>query len=63
MMSNIQFSASDIPLAVVAGPLPVPAASGEAGMLRDLGSNLLRLYFLFEKCGLWTLSCDFVPHT
>ena len=25
-------SASDIPLAMVAGPLPVPATSGEAGM-------------------------------
>ena len=28
----------------------------------DLGSNLLRLSFLFKSCGLWTLSCDFVPH-
>ena len=29
---------------------------------RDLGSNPLRLFFLFTSCGLWTLSCDFVPH-
>ena len=29
---------------------------------RDLGSSLLRLTFLFKSCGLWTLSCDFVPH-
>ena len=28
----------------------------------DLGSNLLRLSFLFKSCGLWTLSCDFVTH-
>ena len=34
-----------------------------AGKQRDFGSNLLRLSFLFKKsCGLWTLSCDFVPH-
>ena len=33
-----------------------------SGKQRDLGSNLLRLYFLFKSCGLWTLSCDFVPH-
>ena len=25
-------------------------------------SNLLRLSFLFKSCGLWTLSCAFVPH-
>ena len=31
--------------------------SGKAGKQRDLGSNLLRLSFLFNKCGLWTLSC------
>ena len=24
--------------------------------------TLLRLSFLFRSCGLWTLSCDFVPH-
>ena len=29
---------------------------------RDLGSNLLRLFFHFKSCGLWTLSCDSVPH-
>ena len=28
----------------------------------DLGSIPLRLSFLFKSCGLWTLSCDFVPH-
>ena len=33
-----------------------------AGKQKDLGSNLLRLSFLFKGCGLWTLSCDFVPH-
>ena len=32
----------------------------QAGKQRDLGSNLLRL--AFRSCGLWTLSCDFVPH-
>ena len=29
---------------------------------KDLGSNPLRLFFLFTSCGLWTLSYDFVPH-
>ena len=33
-----------------------------AGKQRDLGSNPLRICFLFKSCGLWTLSCDFVPH-
>ena len=33
-----------------------------AGKRRDLGSNPLRLSFLFKSCGLWTLSCDFAPH-
>ena len=33
-----------------------------SGKQRDLGSNPLRLSFLFESCGPWTLSCDFVPH-
>ena len=33
------------------------------GKRRDLGSNPLRLSFLFRSCGLWTLSCDFVPHS
>ena len=33
-----------------------------AGKQRDLGSNPLRLSFHFKSCGLWTLSCDFVPH-
>ena len=32
-----------------------------AGKHWDLGSNPLRLSFLFKNCGLWTLSCDFVP--
>ena len=32
-----------------------------AGNHGDLGSNPLRLSFLFKNCGLWTLSCDFVP--
>ena len=36
--------------------------SGKAGKQRDLGSNPLRLSFLCKNCGLWTLSCDFVPH-
>ena len=31
-----------------------------SGKQRDLGSNPLRLSFLFKSCGLWTLSCDFV---
>ena len=35
---------------------------GLAGKQRDLGSNLLRLSLLFKICGLWTLSCDSVPH-
>ena len=34
----------------------------QAGKQKDLGSNLLWLSFLFKSCGLWTLSCDFVPH-
>ena len=33
-----------------------------AGKQKDLGSNPLRLFFLFKKCCLWTLSCDFVSH-
>ena len=36
--------------------------SGKAGKRRDLGSIPLRLSFLFKSCGLWTRSCDFVPH-
>ena len=38
------------------------AVRRSAGKQRDLGSNPLRLSFLFKSCGLWTLSCDFVPH-
>ena len=38
------------------------AVRHKAGKQRDLGSNLLRLSFLFKGCGLWPLSCDFVPH-
>ena len=30
--------------------------SAKAGKQRDLGSNPLRLSFLFKNCGLWTLS-------
>ena len=33
-----------------------------AGEQRDLGSNPLRLSFLFKSCGLRTPSCDFVSH-
>ena len=33
-----------------------------AGKQRHFGSILLRLSFFFKSCGLWTLSCDFVPH-
>ena len=37
--------------------------SGKAGKQKGLGSIPLRLSRLFKKvCGLWTLSCDFVPH-
>ena len=36
--------------------------SGKALHVWGLGSNPLRLAFLFKSCGLWTLSCDFVPH-
>ena len=35
---------------------------GLAVRQRDLGLNLLRLSFHFKGCGLWILSCDFVPH-
>ena len=38
------------------------AVRHEAGKQRDLGLNPLQLSFLFKSCGLWTLSCDFVPH-
>ena len=38
------------------------AVRRQASKQRDLGLNPLRLSFLFESCGLWTLSCDFVPH-
>ena len=33
-----------------------------ASKRKDLGSILFRLSFLFKSCGLWTRSCDFVPH-
>ena len=39
-----------------------PAAKHYAGKQRDLGSIPLRFSFLLQSCGLWTLSCDFVPH-
>ena len=39
-----------------------PCGKAQAGKQRDLGSNPLRLSFLFKSCGLWTLSCDFAPH-
>ena len=29
---------------------------------KDLGSIPFRLSSLLESCGLWTMSCDFVPH-
>ena len=32
-----------------------------SGKQKDLGPNLLRFSFIFKGCGLWTLSCDFVP--
>ena len=38
------------------------AVRREAGKRKDLGSVPLRLSFLFKSCGLWTRSCDFVPH-
>ena len=38
------------------------AVRRQAGKQRDLGSNLPRLSLLFKSCGLWTLSCDSVPH-
>ena len=38
------------------------AVGRSAGKQRDLGSNPLRLSFLFKSGGLLTLSCDFVPH-
>ena len=38
------------------------AVRREAGKQRDLVLNLLRLCFHLKSCGLWTLSCDFVPH-
>ena len=38
------------------------AVRRKAGKQRDFGSNPLRLSFLFKSGGLWTLSCDFVPH-
>ena len=35
-----------------------------AGRQKDLGSIPLQLSFSLQKgCGLWTLSCDFVPHS
>ena len=37
--------------------------SGKAGKRRNLGSNPLRLSFLFKSCGLWALSRDFVPYS
>ena len=36
---------------------------GLAVRQRDHGSILIRLSILFKSCGLWTLSCDFVPHS
>ena len=37
------------------------AVRRQAGKRKDLGSNPLRLSFLFKSCCLWTPSCDFVP--
>ena len=39
-----------------------PVWPSGTGKQKDFGSNPLRLSFLFKCCGLWTLSCDFVPH-
>ena len=30
---------------------------------KDFGSILFRLFSLLKGCGLWTLSCDFAPHS
>ena len=38
------------------------AVRRQAGKQRHFGSNPLRFSFLFKSCGLWTLSCDSVPH-
>ena len=38
------------------------AVRRQAGKRRDLSSNPLQLSFFFKGCGLWTPSCDFVPH-
>ena len=52
--------------------VPLPSSSIDLSLVpfsepglpsgKDLGSIPLRLSFLFKSCGLWTLSCDFVPH-
>ena len=39
-----------------------PVVRLEAGKQRDLSLNPLRLSFFLKSCGLWTLSCDFIPH-
>ena len=36
--------------------------SGKAGEQKDPGSISFRFSLLFKSCGLWTLTCDFVPH-
>ena len=33
-----------------------------AGKQKDLGSIQIQLFPFFKSHGLWTLSCDFVPH-
>ena len=38
------------------------AVGRQTGKQKVLGSIPLRLSFFFKSCGLWTLSCDFVPH-
>ena len=38
------------------------AVRREAGKQRHFGPNLLQFSFPFKSCGLWTQSCDFVPH-
>ena len=38
-----------------------PSGKGLAGQQKDLGSIPFRSSSLFRSCGLWTLSCDFVP--
>ena len=38
------------------------AVRHQAGKQEDLGLIPIQLSSLFKGCGLWTLSCDSVPH-